>query len=202
MTTLLTPQQAEEMTDKTCASRIDAAYESTMEDLRKLWSAYCQDECPDCEGVGYKDSPTNVLESDSEPEQIECELCKGTGELDEDSYGNEIGNLFEYGLSFDYVSPSKNNPEGYFRYQFSWGGPSDEMRIYAQKINDCRFSVYKVAYWFMDWFDSAHKNLSGDDFKFIDELFTQFFVDSGTANSVYEDEMTIDGKITGRKVKK
>ena len=32
-------------------------------------------------------------------------------------------------LSFDYVAPHTFNdqPEGYWRWQFSWGGPSDEL---------------------------------------------------------------------------
>ena len=95
-------------------------------------------------------------------------------------------NMYEYGLCFDYVAPFtfKDQREGYFRYQLSWGGPSDEFRIYAQKIDDYRFSVYKIEYWFLDWFDGACKTLwpTGDYFELIEEIFEMFFVESGTAN--------------------
>lgn len=110
---------------------------------------------------------------------------------DPDESHEDYGNLYEYGLSFDYVAPETFNDqkEGYFRYQLSWGGPSDEFRIYAQKIDDWRFSVYKIEYWFLDWFDGAKINLSGEDYDFIEELFSQFFVDSGTANYQLEQAM-------------
>ena len=54
----------------------------------------------------------------------------------------------EYGLSFDYVEADTfdNQPKGYHRFQISWGGPSDELRFY---------SLDKVEYWYMDWFDGA-----------------------------------------------
>ena len=187
---LITPRQAEER-QPTCKERVQQSFDNRMDDLRKLWSAYCGDNCPECGGMGYKDSPTNLPESDLEPEQIECKLCNGEGSLDEDSYTDEVGTLYEYGLSFDYVAPGtfSGQREGYFRYQISWGGPSEEFRIYAQKINDWKFSVYKASFWYLDWFDGAPLNVHGDDLEFIEELFSSFFVDSGTANTVYEEAM-------------
>ena len=55
----------------------------------------------------------------------------------------------EYGLSFDYVEADTfdNQPKGYHRFQISWGGPSDELRFY---------SLDRVEYWYMDWFDGAY----------------------------------------------
>ena len=54
---------------------------------------------------------------------------------DPDASDEDLGNMYEYGLAFDYVAPGTfdNQDEGYFRYQLSWGGPSDEFRIYADK---------------------------------------------------------------------
>jgi hypothetical protein len=184
---LITPQQAEDK-QPTCADRIDEQYESTMDDLRKLWSAYCQEECPECEGTGFIESDTLISADDGDTLNEECKLCDGTGELSEDSYSSDIGTMFEYGLSFDYVGHHDGRP-GYFRYQLSWGGPSDEFRIYAERISEWQWSVWKVEYWFMDWFDGAHKVLTGDDLRFIEELFEGLFVSSGTASSAHKDTM-------------
>lgn len=174
------------MSDKTCAERIDAEYESTMETLRILWAGYCHDECPTCEGTGRKcqcdDSPCPEC-----PDGVNiCPSCDGTGNLSEDT--PEYGNLFEYGLSFDYCYPDKGNP-GYFRYQLSWGGPSDEFRIYADKKNDWDFPVWKIVYVFEDWFDHAEKALHGEDFKLMETIFSQFFTECGTTNHVYMEAM-------------
>jgi len=57
-------------------------------------------------------------------------------------------------LGFDYVEPHTFNdqPEGYWRWQFSWGGPSDELRGY---VNEHR-ELHRLEYWYLDWGDGAH----------------------------------------------
>lgn len=59
----------------------------------------------------------------------------------------EGSNLEEYGLGFDRVSAYTfdDQPEAYYRYQLSWGGPSDEVRFFRDRIE----------YWYLDWFDGA-----------------------------------------------
>ena len=56
-------------------------------------------------------------------------------------------------LSFDYVPPNTfdKQPEGYWRWQFSWGGPSDELRGYVNEHKE----LHRLEYWFLDWFDGA-----------------------------------------------
>ena len=68
--------------------------------------------------------------------------------------------LNEYGLSMDYVEPGTFNDqrEGYFRWQLSWGGPSDEFRLYD---ND------DLEYWFLDWGDGDCIELDGEDYNLI-----------------------------------
>jgi hypothetical protein len=62
-----------------------------------------------------------------------------------------LGKLEDYALCFDYVAPDtfQDQEEGYFRYQLSWGGPSDEFRFYVDGKSR------RIEYWFMDWFDGA-----------------------------------------------
>ena len=57
-------------------------------------------------------------------------------------------------LCFDYVEPNTFNDqkEGYWRWQFSWGGPSDELRGY---VNENR-EIHRLEYWYLDWGDGAH----------------------------------------------
>lgn len=64
--------------------------------------------------------------------------------------------FYEYGLCFDYVALGTfgDQEQDYYRYQFSYGGPSDELRIY----NDGT-----VEYWFLDWFDGAHIDVSTEN---------------------------------------
>ena len=74
----------------------------------------------------------------------------------------------EYGLSFDWVEgKTEYNPNaGYYRWQLSWGGPSDEFRFYMDEDR-----LYVIEYWFMDWFDGAcytvPKNQDFDDLEQI-----------------------------------
>ena len=61
--------------------------------------------------------------------------------------------ISEYGLCFDKVEPNtfKDQKLGYWRWQLSWGGPSDEFRIFVDEDKN----IYKIEYWFLDWGDGA-----------------------------------------------
>lgn len=74
----------------------------------------------------------------------------------EDNYTEELGDLNEYGLCLDLVEAGtfKGQREDYVRYQFSWGGPSDELRFF--KNGD-------IEYWFLDWFDGASIDVTSDE---------------------------------------
>ena len=68
-------------------------------------------------------------------------------------------------LDFSYVEPNTfdNQPEGYWRWQLSWGGPSDEFRYYHYEGD--KNSIKSIEYAYMDWFDGAtmpvYSNLGG-----------------------------------------
>lgn len=70
------------------------------------------------------------------------------------------GGLFNIGLDFSFV-PShtfENQEEHYFRWQLSWGGPSDEFRVYTDNQNN----INRIEYWYMDWFDGASVDCTND----------------------------------------
>jgi hypothetical protein len=84
----------------------------------------------------------------------------------------DLGNLYDYGLAFDYVEGGTdyNRDSGYFRWQLSWGGPGDEFRFYA----DAAGRVHRIEYWFLDWYEGAHRDLGGPDKKLLEEIFEDF----------------------------
>jgi len=63
-------------------------------------------------------------------------------------------------LGFNYVEPGTwpEQLEGYYRWQFSWGGPSDELRGYVNEYGE----LHRLEYWFMDWHDGAKLEVQQD----------------------------------------
>ena len=102
----------------------------------------------------------------------------------EDDDGNDLGNFYEYGLCFDYVAPGtfEGQDQGYWRYQLSWGGPSDEFRFFAGYSGD----IYEIEYWFLDWYDGASRTLSGEDYDLLYDIFEDF-KDIGVVDSTFEE---------------
>jgi len=97
----------------------------------------------------------------------------------------DLGSIYDYGLCFDYVAMGTftDQDEPYFRYQLSYGGPSEEFRIYT----GADFEPYRIEYWFLDWFDGASRTLYGEDLELLSEIFTNLFVESMAAeNAVTE----------------
>lgn len=73
---------------------------------------------------------------------------------------NDRQSFYEYGLSFDYVPAGTFNGQrqGFWRYQLSWGGPSDEIRFYG----DPEGKIYRAEYRFHDWFDGAGRTVTDE----------------------------------------
>jgi len=99
-------------------------------------------------------------------EQPTCkELIHNKFNQVEQDYQEASEDLFDYAnstaLSWDYVEPGtfEDQEEGYYRLQLSWGGPSDEFRIYT--IADT-LEIDVIEYWYMDWFDGASINVMPD----------------------------------------
>jgi len=108
--------------------------------------------------------PQGVREQIQRTTQREERRCKNLvqeqfeGRLEDLKVTDPDDENYIEGLCFDYVEPETFNDqrEGYWRWQLSWGGPSDEFRIY---INPDK-SVHRIEYWYMDWYDGAHVTLS------------------------------------------
>ena len=98
----------------------------------------------------------NQYDNATEGEQIALKVIdKHKGD-----YFHEYENLFDYvnqsALSWEYVEGEDEKNPGFYRLQLSWGGPSDEFRIYT--IGDT-LEIDCIDYHYMDWFDGASINV-------------------------------------------
>lgn len=96
------------------------------------------------------------------------------------------GSIYDYGLSFDYVAPGTfdDQKEGYWRYQLSWGGPSDELRFFASSPQS---PAYRIEYWFLDWFDGASRNITDEE---IANEYWNWFQEIGSTDSAFKQAMS------------
>jgi len=95
---------------------------------------------------------------------------------DPDAVDPDLGNFNEYGLSFDYVAPNTFNDQrrGYWRYQLSYGGPSEEIRFYGEMTDKYSAVLDRAEFWYLDWFDGAKSRLAGKDHELAQEIFNDF----------------------------
>jgi len=97
---------------------------------------------------------------------------------------DDVGTLRDCCLSFDYVAPGTfdDQREGYFRYQISWGGPSDEFRFFVNLDLSC----HRVEYWYLDWLDGALVTPTEGERSFLIELW-EWFRETGTVAAALKD---------------
>jgi hypothetical protein len=78
----------------------------------------------------------------------------------------------DYGLAFDYVAPGtfKDQRRGYFRYQISYGGPSEEFRFNA----DENLNMTSCVFWYLDWYDGAFVPVTGRNREVWREIWEDF----------------------------
>src|SRR5262245_11252970 len=107
-------------------------------------------------------------------QRIKSELKNRLTDLQKILHGksSDIESLGEYGLAFDYVASGTftDQEEGYFRYQLSSGGPSDEFRFFTDAQQHC----HRIEYWFLDWFDGTSVTLQDDDKALLLKIFEDF----------------------------
>ena len=128
-------------------------------------------------------------------ERIDAELADELATLrrlldmyyeDCEAYTDDGDSFESHALSFDFVAPRTftDQEEEYFRYQISWGGPSDEFRFF---VSDNLAIPDRVEYWYMDWFDGAHRVLTGEDEDLLLEVYEFYFEINGT--EMYDEAM-------------
>ncbi len=93
----------------------------------------------------------------------------------------------EYGLSFDYVRAGtfEDQDAGYFRYQLSYGGPSEEIRFYV----DPEHNLVKAEFWLLDWFTGSCIDCTKQET--IGAIW-QFFKDIEASKDAYEQSINSD----------
>lgn len=86
---------------------------------------------------------------------VECGFCDIRDSQLEDETRVELGNFWDYALDMSYIEPDTfdDQPEGYYRWQISWGGPSSEIRFMEDGF---------MEYWFLDWWDGAKRDVTNE----------------------------------------
>jgi len=112
----------------------------------------------------------------SRREDLEDMLC--TDNADYDAFN-------EYGLCFDYVAPGTFNDQhtGFWRYQISFGGPSEEIRFYGAPTD---VHPARIEFWYLDWFDGAPLDVTDDEI--AQTVWAEFF-ESDSVVHAYEEAM-------------
>ena len=90
-----------------------------------------------------------------------------------DKYLQGKDDIYEYGLSFDYVAPGtfRDQREGYWRYQIAWGGPAYEIRFYGPGAD---WKPVDVSFVYLDWFVGHEIALEGHDREVAQRLWDEY----------------------------
>ncbi len=85
-----------------------------------------------------------------------CEAIETSDKFLKEKIEEDLGTLWDYGLSIDFVEAGTfaDQRADYMRYQLSYGGPSEEFRIYKNG---------EVEFWYLDWYDGACVQVEGED---------------------------------------
>ena len=157
----------------TCDERVDRHRESRMADLKAL---YRFGDCDPEERRAFCEEEGIDLDSDGGREAADERRC-------------------EYGLCFDYVAPGTFTDDqktpcfdigadaGYWRYQISWGGPSEEIRFFASGG-----TFGRAEFWLLDWFDGASTVLAGSDRETALAMWA-WFADTGSIDHAYTEAL-------------
>jgi hypothetical protein len=118
-------------------------------------------------------------------ERIDKMLASTIKDLERMYYAEDQTEFHEYGLSFDYVAPGTFNDQesGYFRYQMSWGGPSDEFRFYT----DPEFNAHYIEYAFLDWYDGATRKCNKEEHQVIFDIYRDYFLACGSCHHAHQE---------------
>jgi len=158
---------------ETCEERIQSELDDRLTDIKALFGEIEAEDVvfDEKRGEGKGEATCGPLEASYSPADYDDEEERGEAviEMLQDAANEQ---RYEYGLCADYVSAGTFDDDGpgYFRYQLSWGGPSDEFRFFLDADQTC----YKVTYCFQDWFDGAERVLYGTDKDLLLSVFADF----------------------------
>lgn len=176
-----------------CADLVDGQMRKTMDDLAYLWAARCMP-TQTYESIGrlvkrveefsekWPLRPRKGSRARRERDAEEAKIAESVEDLKDDEalvfrHFDEIDGrgqheaFDQYGLCFGYVEFSEVHKYGdFFRWQLSWGGPSDEIQFYVTH----RLELTKAMYRYMDWFDGAGVRLVGRDYKLAAQIWDYF----------------------------
>ena len=119
-------KNTEPRVEKSCAVLVKKAYQDHLKDFKKA---------------------KNFLDIEkSERNKFDEFLSDDYQELNQ--YEDFFDYVNQFGLCFDRVEAGtfEDQRAGYWRWQLSWGGPSDEFRL---------FDNGDLEYWYLDWSDGA-----------------------------------------------
>ena len=184
------------MEDRTCADRITDSLDSHATSIAVMLN-------PSEDDIEIKDNGTldtvvvvdDVYQESFSPDFV-ADYREDNGEIDLEQFRWDIFDevreklyeaFYDYALCFDYVSAVTDEDEyqrGFFRYQISWGGPSEEFRFYTDEF----LNLTHTEYWFLDWFDGASKTIGSthEHYETVQMLWSQF-KDSGTVDYLFKE---------------
>lgn len=150
-------------TSTTCADRVGNACAQRMRDLRCMLRS------------NEVDNATLADFLDGQGIDVPELVNGGRGLMERETWDAHVETLEQnaaeefhtYGLSFDFVrlDTFRDQDAEYWRYQMSYGGPSEEIRIYHRGF---------MEFWLLDWNDGARIRLSGDDLATGQRLYDWF----------------------------
>ena len=118
----------------------------------------------------------DIVQDRCNSRMADLETLHKLAQEDPEAYDDDLGRLDEYGLCFDYVAPETftDQLEGYYRYQLSYGGPSQEIRFYISPNKDGQLhhTPYRIEFWHLDWFDGASVDIT--DSQLAKDLYNYF----------------------------
>lgn len=140
-----------------CIDKVGPAWDSRRADLKVLYTPH---DCDVDELRDWLSDAHQLHEFDADHDQVEEVEESDYLEYFEDDLNEDRSH---YGLAFDYVEPGtfEDQDEGYWRYQISYGGPSEEIHFYAT-MGQHGYQTHRIEFWYLDWFDGACRTVTSD----------------------------------------
>lgn len=144
--------------EPTCAELVQSRCDSTLHDIRLMLDPKATDAHITEEGTTPEGNHFRAISICGHSFHFQTLISDDGGAIfeanEEEIRDTLLERFYEYAIDFSYIAEDTyiDQPEGYARYQISWGGPATEIRFYCD--SDER-KPYCVEFWYLDWFDGA-----------------------------------------------